>query len=113
VARILRIGLDLFANAADVDIHRTWCDMSCIAPDGMEQLAASKDAADMVGEIIEQPELSGGVVTRMPRTVRVMAPGSISMFQILTGVWDRSGRSTRVVFDQKDAGFHGDIVVAN
>jgi len=59
VARTLRVRLDLFANATGVDIHRTRCHVSGIAPDGLEQLVASKDAADVVGEIIEQPELRG------------------------------------------------------
>jgi hypothetical protein len=60
VARILRFRLDLFANATDVDIHRTGCYISCIAPDGVEQLFASKGEAGVVDEIIEQAEFCGG-----------------------------------------------------
>ena len=60
VARVFRIRLDLFANAAHVDIHRTRGDVGGVAPDRIEQLVAGKHAADVAGEIIEQAELGGG-----------------------------------------------------
>ena len=37
IARVLRVGLDLFADAANIDIDRARGDVRSIAPDGIEQ----------------------------------------------------------------------------
>ena len=60
VARILRVGLDFFADAADVDIDRARGHIGGVAPDGVEQMVAAEDASLVAGEIVEQAKLGGG-----------------------------------------------------
>jgi len=60
VARVLRIGLDFFPDAADVDIDRTGRYVGSVTPDGIEELVAGEDAAEVTGEVVEQTELGGG-----------------------------------------------------
>ena len=60
IARVLRVGLDFFADAADIDIDRTRSDVGRVAPDGVEKMIAAEDASFMAGKVIEQAELGGG-----------------------------------------------------
>src|SRR4051812_50205871 len=60
VAGIFRVGLDFLADAANVDIHRTWRDVGGVAPDGIEQLVAGEDAAFVAGQIKDTTEGTGG-----------------------------------------------------
>src|SRR5260370_6016533 len=59
VTRILRIGLDLFTDAPHINVHRARRDVRRIAPDGVEQLVASKNASGVPHEVVEQSEFSG------------------------------------------------------
>src|SRR5277367_3321735 len=45
VARVLRVGLDFFADTADVDVDRARSDVGGVAPDGVEQMIAGEDAS--------------------------------------------------------------------
>ena len=60
IARDFGVGLDLLADAADVDIDGARRDEAGVAPDGVEEVVAAEDAAGMTGEIVEQAELGGG-----------------------------------------------------
>ena len=57
IARVLGVGLDLFADAADIDVDRARGDVRGITPDGIEKMVAAEDASFMASEIIEQAEL--------------------------------------------------------
>src|SRR5271157_4443997 len=59
IARVFGIGLNFFADAADVNIDRARSDVRGVAPNGIEKMIAGKDATKMAGEIIEQAKLGG------------------------------------------------------
>src|ERR1700733_11632873 len=59
IAGIFWIGLDLLADAANVDIDRARSDIRRVAPNGVEQVVAAEDTSCMTGEIIEQAEFGG------------------------------------------------------
>src|SRR5271165_799851 len=59
IARILRVGLDFFANTAHVDVDRARRDIRSVAPDGVKQVVAGEYASAVAGEVIEQAELGG------------------------------------------------------
>jgi hypothetical protein len=59
IARIFRVGLDFFADAADVNIDRTRRHVSGVAPDGVEQVVAAEDASLVAREVIEQAKFGG------------------------------------------------------
>ena len=58
ILRMAGIGLNLFAQAADVNIDRTRGDKGSLLPDGIEQLIAREDTAAVGGEIFEQAEFA-------------------------------------------------------
>src|SRR5271169_5715870 len=60
IARVLGVRLDLFADAADVDVDGAGSDVGGIAPDGVEQMIAAENASLVAREIIEQAEFGGG-----------------------------------------------------
>src|SRR5580704_846558 len=60
IAGIFRVGLDLLADAADVNVDRARGDVGGVAPDGVEKVIAGKHASLVAREIIEQAELGGG-----------------------------------------------------
>ena len=60
ITRRLRVGLNFFPDAANVDVDRTRRDEAGIAPDCVEEVIAAEDTAGMTREIVEQPELGGG-----------------------------------------------------
>src|SRR5262249_40371966 len=57
VARIFRIGLNLFANAAHVDIHGPGSHIGGIAPHRVKQVIPGENAPAMTREVIEQAKL--------------------------------------------------------
>ena len=59
VAGILRVGLDFFTDAANVDVDRARSDVGSVAPDGIEKMIAGENASQMACEIIEQTEFRG------------------------------------------------------
>src|SRR6266571_7436380 len=59
VTRVLGVGLDFFANAADVDVDRARGDVGSVAPDGVKQMVAAEDASFVAGKIIEQSKFGG------------------------------------------------------
>jgi len=60
IARILRIGFNFFANAANVDVHGSWGDVRRIAPDGVEQMITAEDSTFVAGELVQEAKLCGG-----------------------------------------------------
>src|SRR5579872_5300315 len=60
VARIFGIGLDLFANAPDINIDRSRRYVSSVAPDRIQKMIAAEDASLVPGEVIEQAEFGRG-----------------------------------------------------
>lgn len=60
VSRVLGVGLDFFADAADVDVDRARCNVGGVTPHGIEQVVAAEDASFVTGEIVEQAEFGGG-----------------------------------------------------
>src|ERR1700722_978675 len=54
------VQFDFFAEAADIDVYRSWCDEGSFFPDGVEQLIAGQDAAAMGGEIFQQTKFAHG-----------------------------------------------------
>ena len=67
VARVFRVGLDFFADAANVNVDRARGHVRSVAPDGIEKMIAGKNAAEVAGKIIEQAELGGGGGERFVR----------------------------------------------
>src|SRR5260370_22024495 len=53
---VFRIGLDFFAQAADIYVHAARCNEAIRSPDRIEQLIPSKDAVGARSKVIEQPE---------------------------------------------------------
>src|SRR6202047_3599081 len=53
---ILGIAFDLFAQAADVNVHAARSDETIGAPDGIEKLIARENAGRPRSQVIEQPE---------------------------------------------------------
>src|ERR1051326_811245 len=60
VTGIFRVGLDFFANAANVDIDRARSYEGGVAPDGVEKVITREDASLVTGKVVEQAELGGG-----------------------------------------------------
>src|ERR1700690_3060468 len=56
VTRILRIGFDFFADAANINVDGARGDICRVTPDRIEQLVAGKNAPGMPHEVIEQAE---------------------------------------------------------
>src|ERR1700755_374332 len=57
IARSLGVGLNLLANAANIDVNRTRCDEACVTPYCVQKMITTKDSARVPGEIIQKPEL--------------------------------------------------------
>jgi len=66
IARVLRVGFDFFADAADVDVDGTRGDVGSVAPDGVEKMIAGKNAAEVAGEVIQQAKFGGGGGNGLP-----------------------------------------------
>src|SRR3954453_1453880 len=64
VARAHRVGLDLLAQAPDVDGDGAGVAVELEVPDLVEELLAREDLAGMAGEEEEEVELAGGQVER-------------------------------------------------
>src|ERR1700722_2479689 len=60
IAGILRVRLDFFTNAADIDVNRARSYVGSVTPDGIEQMIARKNASRVAREIVEQAEFGGG-----------------------------------------------------
>src|ERR1700686_2409316 len=56
IARVLGVGLDFLADAADVDVDRARSDVGGVAPDGVKKVIAAEHASLVAREIIEQAE---------------------------------------------------------
>src|SRR5713226_4195857 len=56
VQGVLRIGFDLFTQAADVNVHAARRNEAIRSPNGIEQLIPCKDAVWARSKVIEQPE---------------------------------------------------------
>src|ERR1700761_155388 len=59
VAWRLGVCFNLLANAANIDVDRTWCDEAGITPYRIQKMITTKDSPRMTGEIIQKPELGG------------------------------------------------------
>ncbi len=57
---ILRIRFDFFADAAHINIDRTWSHIGCVTPDRIEQLVARENAPGVPHKVVEQAEFGGG-----------------------------------------------------
>src|SRR5215212_1150994 len=60
VRRAVRVGLDLLAEGADVDVERPLVAVEVRPPDPIEDRAARNDPPDALGEHPEQVELARG-----------------------------------------------------
>src|SRR5277367_1134949 len=59
IARRLSVCLDLFADAAYVDVDGTGSNEAGVTPDGVEEMVAAEDPSRVPGEVVEQAELGG------------------------------------------------------
>ena len=66
IARVLRVRLDFFADAANIDVDRARGHVGGIAPDGIEQVIAAENASLMAGKVIEQAKLRGRGGNQLP-----------------------------------------------
>src|ERR1700731_141313 len=57
IAGIFRVWFDFFPDAANIDVHRARGDVRSVPPNGIQQMIAGKDAAEMTREVIEQAKL--------------------------------------------------------
>src|SRR5437762_10480087 len=64
VAGADRIGLDLLAQASDVDGHGAGVADEVVVPDLVEELLAAEDLTGVAGQEVEEVELLGGQVDR-------------------------------------------------
>src|SRR5215472_8859440 len=53
IARILRVRLDLFADATNIDINGAWRYIRRVAPHGVKKVIPAEDAAFVASKIIE------------------------------------------------------------
>src|ERR1700728_2139943 len=58
VLRVAGILFDFLAQTADININRAWSHEWRFLPHGVEKLITGEDASAMIGEVLEQPELS-------------------------------------------------------
>src|SRR5262245_60540681 len=58
----LRLGLDFFADAANIYIDASGCDTAVVAPDAIEQLITRKNHTGMRAQIVEEPELQSAEI---------------------------------------------------
>ena len=66
VAGVGRVGLDLGAQPADVDVDQAAVAEVAVAPDPVEQVLAAEDPAGVERQLDEQPELGLGEVQSSP-----------------------------------------------
>src|SRR6202020_3442804 len=59
IARVFRVRFDFFPDAANIHVHRARSDVRGIPPNGIQQMVAGKDAAEMTREVIEQAKPRG------------------------------------------------------
>src|SRR5467141_682793 len=64
---VLRISLDLFTQAADVNVHAARRNEAIRSPDRVEQLIPGKNAVWARSKVIEQPEFERAERYRFPR----------------------------------------------
>src|ERR1700720_937768 len=57
IARVFRVWFDFFPDAANIHVHRARGDVRGVPPNGIQQMVAGKDAAEMSREVIEQAKL--------------------------------------------------------
>src|SRR6476661_9668372 len=65
---LLAAGIEQFAQAADVHIHRAFVDINVAAPDAVQQLLPAEHAAWMLQEKLQQAILGRTEVDRTSRT---------------------------------------------
>src|ERR1700680_376791 len=59
VARGLRVRFDFFPDAADGNGNRERGHVGSVAPNGIQQMIAGKDAAEVAREVVQQTEFGG------------------------------------------------------